>query len=70
MTATTWYWIAAAAMAPGSVVFGFTSAWVQDGARKAASGLWALASAATLLGLLFAYESFEGWAFVPAAGIQ
>ena len=56
--------------AVGAVGFALTAAWVQGGARKAAYGLWALANAAAVVGLLVAYGSFEGWAFVLAAGIQ
>lgn len=39
-------------------------------ARKAAYALWALLNAAAVVGLVVAYEPFEGWAFVLAAGIQ
>ena len=54
----------------GAVGFALTAAWVDGGVRRAAYGVWALANAAVVVGLLVAYESFEGWAFVLAAGVQ
>ena len=56
--------------AVGAVGFGLTAAWVEGGARKAAYAVWALANAAVVVGLLVAYESFEGWTFLLAAGVQ
>ena len=44
----------------GAAGFALTAAWVKGGVRKAAYGFWALANAAVAVGLLVAYESFEG----------
>ena len=38
--------------------------------RRVAYGVWAVLNAAAVVGLLLAYESFEGWSFVLAAGVQ
>lgn len=56
--------------AVGTVGFALTAAWVKGTGRRVAYGVWAALNAAAVVGLLVAYESFEGWAFLLAAGIQ